>query len=586
MKYQACTLALLGLGVVLSDIPDARADAEAYCRKRYLGDVTAIDSPARHLNGLRQGAGRAVSPPHVAMPAPAPAAPVVTGPAQEQAAADRAAKSVASSWRPEARPLQQVRPEMNRDRYPGVTPNGIHVVAEDPVSTFSADVDTAAWAVARRHILHEGRVPPADAVRPEEFVNAFDYAYPIPGSAEEGFRPDVALLPAPWNGDRHLLRIGVKGYALTEAERPAANLVFLLDVSGSMGSADKLPLARTSICMLVHELKADDRIAMVVYAGAAGVALEPTPVERKAEILDAMDRLEAGGSTAGGQGIELAYALAEANFRAGAANRIVLATDGDFNVGIADPRHLRDYVARKRDTGIFLTVLGYGMGNYSDEMMQALAQSGNGVAAYIDSVDEARRVLVRGLTGSVFTIARDVKFQVEFNPARVAEYRLIGYETRLLDRADFGNDRVDAGDVGSGHTVTALYEIALAGTATPSVEPLRYGPKPAPAVAGTGGELAVVRLRFKAPGSDTSRLIERPVTEADMVGAVDDAPADARFAAAVAWFAEALRNSPHVPADWSTIRSLADGATGPDRFGDRHGFVDVVRASERVAAVD
>lgn len=556
--------AVLSVALVGADAAAATGDAEAYCRKRYLS--APLDRDDRTGGRLQKSApaGRAL-------------APHPTGVMTLQGAPPASAAEAATDAIPPRGP--------ERDRYPEADPNPIKRVAETPVSTFSADVDTASYAVVRRYLADVGRMPPADAVRPEELVNAFDYAYPSPDRPEAGFLPDVAVFPAPWNPERLLLRIGVKGYAVDPESRPPANLVFLLDVSGSMRSADKLPLAKTAICMLTHELKPDDRIALVVYAGAAGVVLEPTPAARKSEILEAMDQLEAGGSTAGGEGVELAYALAEAHFRAGAANRILLATDGDFNVGVADPRQLRDYVARKRRSGVFLTVLGFGMGNYSDVMMQSLSQAGNGVAAYIDSVEEAHKVLVRGLTASIVTIATDVKFQVEFNPARVAEYRLIGYETRLLDRADFNNDRVDAGDVGSGHTVTALYEIALAGGPGRAVDPLRYGARPE-APAGVADEFAVARLRFKAPDSAESRLIERPVTDADAVGDVAAASADARFAAAVAWFAEALRQSPHVAADWAAIRGLADGARGPDVHGDRRRFVALVETAEKVAALD
>jgi len=557
---------VLGVALVGADAAAANGDAEAYCRKRYLAAPVDRDERAGGLLQKSAPAGRSFAPSatgHLTLqggpPTPAPAA---------EAAADVLPP-----------------PGPDRDRYPEADPNPIKRVAETPVSTFSADVDTASYAVVRRYLADRGRMPPADAVRPEELVNAFDYAYPAPDRPEAGFLPDVAVFPAPWNPERRLLRIGVKGYAVDPENRPPANLVFLLDVSGSMRSADKLPLAKTAICMLTHELNPDDRIALVVYAGAAGVVLEPTPAARKSEILEAMDALEAGGSTAGGAGVELAYALAEAHFRAGAANRILLATDGDFNVGVADPRQLRDYVARKRRSGVFLTVLGFGMGNYSDVMMQSLSQAGNGVAAYIDSVEEAHKVLVRGLTASIITIAKDVKFQVEFNPARVAEYRLIGYETRLLDRADFNNDRVDAGDVGAGHTVTALYEIALAGAPGQAVDPLRYGARPE-VPADVAGEIAVARLRFKTPESEESRLIERPVTDADAVDDVAAAPTDARFAAAVAWFAEALRQSPHVPADWAAIRSLADGARGSDAYADRRRFVGLVETAEKVAALD
>lgn len=580
MKFSICVAAMLGLGLLAANAASAagRPDVEAYCQKRYLNEAAAYDMRKGRGGGLglfnMQGGGAAQSkagqPSRLARPHPAP-------PAQAQALQSARAEADIAHREPPPGP--------NRDRYPETDPNPIKLVAETPVSTFSADVDSAAYAVVRRHLEKMGRLPPTDAVRPEELINAFDYAYAAPDAIADGFRPDVAVYPAPWNADRMLMRIGVKGYDIPEAERPAANLVFLLDVSGSMRALDKLPLAKTAICMLVHQLKADDHIAMVVYAGAAGVVLEPTSAKEKSKILEAMDKLHAGGSTAGGQGVELAYALAEAHFQKDAANRIVLATDGDFNVGIADPRKLRDYVAKKRATGVYLTTLGFGMGNYNDLLMQALAQAGNGVAAYIDSVDEAHRVLVRGLTASIVTIAKDVKFQVEFNPARVAEYRLIGYETRLLDRADFNNDKVDAGDVGSGHTVTAIYELALVGSKGRAIEALRYQASAAP-TPGVASELAMVRLRFKTPDADESRLIERPVVEGDVRENIENAGDDARFATAVAWFAEALRGSAHVDADWGAIHDLATGAIGEDPYNDRRAFAGLVLKAEKVAKVN
>jgi len=549
----------------VAETPDV---AEQFCRDRFLGRVGIREAQSR--------VGGSLGPPRggLARMAPLPSvAPPVTS---SESAVLRAFKVLRQSPRVIPDPV-------NRDRYPNADPNPVKIVRDAPVSTFSADVDTASYALVRRYLTRRGKFPPADAVRPEELINAFDYAYPSPDTIDGAFRPEIAMFPSPWNPDTRLLRIGIKAYDLAPDARPPANLVFLLDVSGSMRGRDRLPLAKTAICMLVHELKPGDKVSMVVYAGAAGTVLEPTPASARETILTAMDRLTAGGSTAGGRGIELAYSIAEKNFIKGAANRIILATDGDFNVGIADPRKLRDYVARKRDTGIFLTVLGFGIGNYNDRMMQLLAQSGNGVAAYIDSVAEARKILVRGLTGSIITVARDVKFQVEFNPARVAEYRLIGYETRLLNRTDFNNDRVDAGDIGSGHTVTALYELAMTGSKGRLSGDLRYGRKQT-AAGKRDGELGFLRLRFKAPGAQQSRLIERKLSMSDMLEDISAAPADARFAASVAWFADALRNSAFVKPEWNKIRKLADGAIGEDRYGDRRAFVKLVDAAKKIAA--
>ncbi|MFC1516842.1 VWA domain-containing protein, partial [Thermodesulfobacteriota bacterium] len=340
---------------------------------------------------------------------------------------------------------------VGRDRFETITVNPIKLVSEAPVSTFSIDVDTASYAFVRR-ALNSGVLPQKNAVRVEELINYFDYDYPLPDDRAMPFKSFVALLPTPWNPDTKLMHIGIKGIDIIPEKRPRTNLVFLIDVSGSMQSRDKLPLLKNAFRMLVDTLDAEDIVSMVVYAGAAGTVLEPTKVKEKGKIIAALDRLRAGGSTAGGEGIRQAYALAKANFDPEGVNRVILATDGDFNVGIRNPEELKGFVERKRKTGIFLSVLGFGQGNYNDALMQKLAQNGNGNAAYIDTLSEARKVLVDEAHSTLFTIAKDVKIQVEFNPARVAEYRLIGYETRMLRREDFNNDRVDAGDIGSGHS--------------------------------------------------------------------------------------------------------------------------------------
>ncbi|MDH5411243.1 MAG: VWA domain-containing protein, partial [Alphaproteobacteria bacterium] len=356
----------------------------------------------------------------------------------------------------------------DREAYPEFKDNPVKQVAAEPVSTFSIDVDTASYSRMRR-FLNDGQLPPADSVRTEELVNYFNYDYPLPKNRETPFRSDIALFDAPWDEGAQILRIGLKGFDIPTEQRPPANLVFLVDTSGSMRSPDKLPLLQKSLRMLVQEMGPEDRVAMVAYAGSAGVILEPTDAKHKSRILSAIDNMRAGGSTAGGAGIELAYRLAQDSFRKGAVNRVILATDGDFNVGISDPNRLEDLIAGKRKTGIYLSVLGFGMGNLQDNIMQALAQAGNGNASYIDNYREARKVLVDEMGGTLFPIADDVKIQIEFNPAYVAEYRLIGYETRMLKREDFNNDRVDAGEIGSGHTVTALYEIISPNSASRKV---------------------------------------------------------------------------------------------------------------------
>ena len=470
-----------------------------------------------------------------------------------------------------------------RESYPQFDDNPVRQVAEAPVSTFSIDVDTASYARMRRFI-NDGLLPPADAVRTEELVNYFTYDYQRPESRAQPFRADIALFDAPWDADRQLLRIGMKGFDIPAGKRPPANLVFLIDTSGSMHSPDKLPLVQRSLRMLADAMDAGDRIALVAYAGSAGVVLAPTKGIEKLKILAAIDGLRAGGSTAGGAGIALAYRLASENYRDGAVNRVILATDGDFNVGISDPSRLEALIAEKRKSGVYLSVLGFGKGNLQDATMQSLAQAGNGNAAYIDSFQEARKVLVDEIGGTLFPIADDVKVQIEFNPAYVAEYRLIGYETRMLRREDFNNDRVDAGEVGSGHTVTALYELASPQSISRRVDPLRYGddaPQDGDGVA--NGELAWLRIRYKLPGESKSRLIEQPVAAAARTGFAE-APADARFAAAVAGFGQLLRNSGSMNEfSWNDVLAIAGDARGDDPFGYRAEFTRLVRTAAGLA---
>jgi Ca-activated chloride channel family protein len=486
-------------------------------------------------------------------------------------------------------PYAQIAPQpmpgdIDRENYEDVDANPIHIVAEDPVSTFSIDVDTASYSNVRR-FLNEGVLPPRDAVRIEEMINYFRYDYPLPTNREQPFSTNVAVAPSPWAEGRQLVHIGLQGYNIVPRERPPLNLVMLLDVSGSMGEPNKLPLVQQSFRLLIDQLNRNDRVSIVVYAGAAGAVLGPTPGDQHARILSALDNLQAGGSTAGGEGLRLAYALAEQNFNRNAVNRVIIATDGDFNVGIADPEQLQDFVSRKRETGIYLSVFGFGGGNYNDALMQRLAQNGNGVAAYIDTVNEARRVLRDEMASNMFSIANDVKIQVEFNPNRVAEYRLIGYETRMLRREDFNNDAVDAGEIGAGHAVTAIYEITPVGGRT-FTDPLRYQPGAAPAQ-GTANELAFLRIRYKLPGQDQSRLIERPITSADAVGSVSRASESTRWATAVAGYGQLLRGDPYLDQafDWDDVIELAQSARGADEFGWRAEFVQLARAAQAAAAL-
>jgi Ca-activated chloride channel family protein len=477
---------------------------------------------------------------------------------------------------------------VGRDRFEKITENPVKVAAEEPVSTFSIDVDTASYAFVRR-ALTEGHLPQKDAVRVEEMVNYFDYDYPRPTDREAPFRATVSVFPTPWNAGTKLVHIGLRGFEVLPERRPRANLVFLIDVSGSMASPDKLPLLKSAFRLLVGELAPDDTVAIVVYAGAAGTVLEPTEARQRGRILEAIERLEAGGSTAGAAGIAQAYALAEAGFDPRGVNRVILATDGDFNVGITSPEELKGFVERKRASGVHLTVLGFGQGNLNDALMQKLAQNGNGTAAYIDTLNEARKVLVEEAGSTLVPIAQDVKIQVEFNPAQVAEYRLIGYETRLLRREDFNDDRVDAGDVGSGHRVTALYEIAPAGGRGRRIDDLRYGGREgARPQAGTAGadEYAFLKIRYKLPGEAHSRLIETPIGPAQEYRDVETAPGEARFAAAVAAFGQILRGDSRVGSfAYEDVIALAQPVRGKDPYGYRAEFLNLVRLAGSARAM-
>jgi Ca-activated chloride channel homolog len=471
-----------------------------------------------------------------------------------------------------SQPYQQVQ---NTERYQHLDDNPVHLVAEQPISTFSIDVDTGAYANVRR-FLNAGQLPPQDAVRVEEMVNYFDYSYVPPASRDVPFRVATEVAPAPWNPQALLMKIGIKGFEVAAAERPPANLVFLIDVSGSMQSPDKLPLLKNAFRMLTDQLTARDRVSMVVYAGSSGVVLEPTPGDQKTKIREAIDRLEAGGSTNGAEGIERAYQLAHDAQLKGGINRVVLATDGDFNVGVVNFEALVDMAERQRSGGVALTTLGFGSGNYNDQLLERLADAGNGNYAYVDTLSEARKVLVSELSSTLFTIAKDVKIQVEFNPAAVLEYRLIGYENRMLAREDFNNDKVDAGEIGAGHRVTALYEVVPVGK-TGHVDPLRYGQRPAAKDARDSNELAFVRLRYKKPDADTSQLLEYPIAKGS-VATLERLSPDFRFAASVAAFGQLLRGGKYVGNfGYDDVAQLARGAVGEDAEGYRREFLSLVK---------
>ncbi|MFJ2326091.1 von Willebrand factor type A domain-containing protein [Pseudomonas sp. NPDC087690] len=459
-----------------------------------------------------------------------------------------------------------------REQYQALADNPIHSVAETPVSTFSADVDTGAYANVRR-LLNQGRLPPEGAVRLEELVNYFPYDYALPSDGSP-FGVTTELAASPWNPYTRLLRIGLKASDRTVAELAPANLVFLVDVSGSMDRREGLPMVKSTLKLLVDQLRDQDRVSLVVYAGESRVVLEPTSGREKAKIRTAIEQLTAGGSTAGASGIELAYQMAQQAFIPKGINRILLATDGDFNVGISDFDSLKQMAVDKRKSGISLTTLGFGVDNYNEHLMEQLADAGDGNYAYIDNLREARKVLVDQLGSTLAVVAKNVKLQVEFNPAQVSEYRLLGYENRALKREDFSNDKIDAGEIGAGHTVTALYEIVPAGERG-WLEPLRYG-KSEPVVSGKSGELAMLRVRYQRPDGGKSLLIERPITNQ-----VASASEDLRFAAAVAAFSQQLKDGRYT-GDFSLkdTETLARGARGDDRFGLRNEFVQLVQLAQ------
>lgn len=472
---------------------------------------------------------------------------------------------------------------LERENYRHYDDNPVKQVAAAPVSTFSIDVDTGAYANVRR-MLNAGQMPRRDAVRIEEMINYFSYAYPVPGQHKRPFEVLTEIAPSPWRKGAWLLHVGVQGYELTRKELPPANLVFLVDVSGSMRSANKIDLLKSSLKLLSKQMDADDRIAIAVYAGAAGVVLEPTPGNKTAKIMQALDGLSAGGSTNGGAGIRLAYNLAQQSFKKGGINRVIIATDGDFNVGTVNFDALRELVEEKRKTGISLTTLGFGTGNYNDHLMEQLADAGNGNYAYIDNLNEAQKVLVEEMNATLTTIAKDVKIQIEFNPALVSQYRLIGYENRMLKREDFNNDKVDAGEIGAGHTVTALYEIVLQGKGGEWIDPLRYS-KPTQAQ-GPQNELAHLRIRYKSPSSNSSQLLEWPLRQRDMQQNLTGTSDSFRFAAAVAGFGQILRGGKYVgDFAYDDVLALARKSRGDDPFGYRGEFLKLVTLADSLSMV-
>ncbi|NEO06127.1 MAG: VWA domain-containing protein [Moorea sp. SIO3I8] len=500
-----------------------------------------------------------------------------------------ALKAVPSSSIPAAKrmPLLTTQPAIpevsNRENYSPIDENAFQRVKHNPLSTFAIDVDTASYSNLRR-FLNNGQLPPTDAIRIEELINYFNYDYPEPES-DRPFSITTEISQAPWNPTHQLVHIGIQGEKMAIEDLPPSNLVFLLDVSGSMNSPNKLPLLKDAFRMLVNELREEDQVSIVVYAGAAGVVLPPTPGNQKDKILTAIENLNAGGSTAGGAGIQLAYKLAQNNFIKSGNNRVILATDGDFNVGVSSDTELVKLIEQKRKKGVFLTVLGFGTGNLQDSKMEKIANKGNGNYAYLDNELEAKKVLVNEIGATLLTIAKDVKIQVEFNPAKVQGYRLIGYENRRIKDEDFNDDTKDAGELGAGHTVTALYEIIPVGAKTnvklPDIDPLKYQSNAASS--NNSKELMQVKLRYKDPDGNTSQLLTYPLV--DKAVKLNDASDNFKFSAAVASFGMVLRDSPYKgKASFDQALTLAKESEGVDLEGYRAEFIDLVESAEEIGS--
>lgn len=558
---------------VVADEEKANAGRTAVEVPKQAADAS-IATEAAPVGGEQDGVVDALS-------AARPATTQPTGVLRQKMAIGTTMESESAAGQP-----QVLLPEESGDRFTSKDINPVKSVATDPVSTFSIDVDTASYAYARSAIMN-GRLPEADSVRVEEMINYFPYDWAPPQNADQPFKANITVMPTPWNQHTQLMHIGIKGFEIQQTEQKPANLVFLIDVSGSMDEPNKLPLLKSAFRLLVNTLKPTDTVSIVIYAGNSGVVLEPTKASDKQKILAAIDNLTPGGSTAGAEGIEAAYRLAEKAFVKDGVNRIFLATDGDFNVGPSSDEDLKKMIEAKRKTGIFLSVLGFGTGNYNDALMQTLAQNGNGVAAYIDTLSEAQKTLVQEATASLFPIAKDVKIQVEFNPEKIAEYRLIGYETRALKREDFNNDKIDAGEIGAGHRVTAIYEITPKGSPAVLNDDLRYADKAKQDAAAVDtktaptDELAFVKIRYKKPDEDKSHLITMPVKAGEAKAALDDASSDVRFSVAVAAFGQKLKGADQVSGySWDSILKLGTDAKGADPFGYRAEFLKMVELSK------
>lgn len=478
--------------------------------------------------------------------------------------------------------LDMEAPEMNTEEYNHIKENTFKSALRTPLSTLSIDVDNASYSNVRRHLM-QGHLPPVDAVRIEEMINYFTYDYETP-AGEHPFSVTTEVATCPWNPKNRLVHVGLRGADIPEDNMPPNNLVFLLDVSGSMNQANKLPLLKNAFKMLIKQLKNEDRVAIVVYAGASGVVLPSTSGNEKRQMRLALDQLTAGGSTAGAAGIQLAYKIAKKNFIEGGNNRVILATDGDFNVGVSSQSDLVRLIEQKREEGVFLSVLGFGTGNYKDSRMEQIADNGNGNYAYIDNINEARKVLVTEMRSNIYTIAKDVKLQIEFNPAQVKEYRLVGYENRLLNDEDFNDDKKDAGDMGPGHTVTAIYEVVPAGAeseSTASIDQLKYQEQNIKASAKSNPDLMTIKLRYKQPDENKSSLFQLATRDNDK--SLHDASENFRFASAVASFGMVLRNSAYKgSANYDNVEELARGAMGADKEGYRKEFLTLIELSRAI----
>ena len=565
LRPLACILLMLSLAACSTSPesergPVAAAPGQAAARTEAGADSRAVSQPARIVREQEAVFGKAA-------PAPRPAAPMHDQAFARRLAMPQAAVKAVPGYQPV--PMQ----EASHERYAALEQGGVTATAKQPFSTFSIDVDTGAYANVRR-MLMAGQLPPDDAVRIEELINYFPWESRPVARRGEPFAVQTEVAPAPWNANRLLLRVGIRAMDARQAELPPANLVFLVDVSGSMSSANKLPLLKNALRLLTDTLRPQDRVSLVTYASGTQVVLPPTPGSERGTIRAALEALRPGGATAGEAGIRLAYEMARQGFRKGGINRILLATDGDFNVGLSDFEALKSLVEDRRRSGVSLTTLGFGTGNYREDLMEQLADAGDGNYAYIDTLNEAHKVLVEEAASTLSIVARDVKIQMEFNPAVVSEYRLIGYENRALAREDFRNDKVDAGEVGAGHGVTALYELSLVGTPG-QLGDSRYA-RPAP-VSGHGDELGMLRLRYKQPAGGASREIEVAV-QREQIEPAAAASTDLRFTAAVAAFGQHLRGGKYLgsfgPAQ---IEQLAAGARGEDRFGYRGEFLRLVK---------